>query len=329
MASATEPRIAAALLAGFALIAPRVVAAAPERRVAVLPVEAGAALTGELREVLTARLAAGIVDATAETEATRCDNAGCWQQAARARGASHLVHTQITAVDRDYAVEAVLVDGASGRELGRAAAECEICGQDELAATIDDLAAQLSRKLTAGGVHLPVLIVDSTPPGALVTIDGEPMGTTPVELTVAAGEHDVAIRRAGFVPQLRRVALVDGVREELAIDLVAAPREAVTRRRLLVPGATLTAVGIASLGAGIGLAILDEAPMRSRCSGANRDIEGNCKYRYDTLAGGATMIGLGVATIAVGVALLVIDHRRAGRARTSWSPRATGLALRF
>ena len=43
---------------------------------------------------------------------------------------------------------------------------------------------------------------------------------------------------------------------------------------------------------------------RRRCSGADRDLEGDCRFRYETVAGGATALTVGLVSIITGAALL-------------------------
>jgi hypothetical protein len=51
------------------------------------------------------------------------------------------------------------------------------------------------------------LVIQSTPPGALVTVDGQRAGETPVTLTVPFGRHEVQVARSGYVPRTDRVDL--------------------------------------------------------------------------------------------------------------------------
>jgi serine/threonine-protein kinase len=45
--------------------------------------------------------------------------------------------------------------------------------------------------------------VESVPPGAQVFADGEPVGTTPMELTLSTGvEHAVFVKKQGYRPEL-------------------------------------------------------------------------------------------------------------------------------
>jgi hypothetical protein len=50
-------------------------------------------------------------------------------------------------------------------------------------------------------------VIQSTPSGALVTVDGQRAGETPVTLTVALGRHEIQVARSGYVPKTDRVEL--------------------------------------------------------------------------------------------------------------------------
>ena len=51
------------------------------------------------------------------------------------------------------------------------------------------------------------LVIQSTPAGAIATIDGRRRGETPVTVEVPLGKHDIQIARSGFVPKTQRVEL--------------------------------------------------------------------------------------------------------------------------
>jgi len=51
------------------------------------------------------------------------------------------------------------------------------------------------------------LVIQSTPSGALVTVDGQRAGETPVTLTVPLGRHEIQVARSGYVPKTDRVEL--------------------------------------------------------------------------------------------------------------------------
>jgi len=50
-------------------------------------------------------------------------------------------------------------------------------------------------------------VIQSTPSGALVTIDGQRAGETPVTVSLPYGRHEVQVARSGYVPKTDRVDL--------------------------------------------------------------------------------------------------------------------------
>jgi hypothetical protein len=67
------------------------------------------------------------------------------------------------------------------------------------------------------------LVIRSTPSGALVTVDGERAGLTPVTVTgLSYGRHDVQVARPGYVPVAEQVELTEAsASRTLAISLSA------------------------------------------------------------------------------------------------------------
>ncbi|HWB77675.1 MAG TPA: PEGA domain-containing protein [Nannocystaceae bacterium] len=333
MATASELLSALPLALAVALAPVHADARAPERHIVAMPLVVEGTLPENVRKDLGARFVKGLGgDADpADANAATCTDAACWQSRAGELGASHFVVAKLTVADRDYDVQAELIDGTSGKVLASAARRCEICGYDEVAETVDDVAGLLRRKLGAASATLPVLAVKSTPPGALVTVDGERVGTTPLQIDVAPGAHDVRVSKLGYVAKLERVVMVEGVRQDVEATLAIAPDEERARGRsgMRIGGAVATAIGLAGLGVGIGLAVLDENPIKSRCGGDNKDIEGNCKYRYDSLGAGIAIAVVGGAALATGIALLIVDRKRDRARRVAVRPSAYGIAIRF
>jgi hypothetical protein len=301
----------------------------------VVPANVTSDLPAHVRSELDARLRDSVADDAKLLEPSAlpaCTDDECWSVMASDAGATWLVQATIVVDDRDYAVRADVRD-ASGAVVASVDQRCEICGYDELADTVELLGNALRRKLESEVAALPMLAVQSTPPGAQVTVDGEKVGITPLEIAVVEGSHDVRVGKTGYVTQLRRVALVAGVRERVDVVLEQVPgtEDGPDKKQtgLKVGGGVSLGLGLASIGAGIAFVLLDEQPQKSRCDGDNVDIEGNCKYRYSTLEGGIAAIAVGGAVLATGIALLVVANKRSRSSRVAWMPTRTGLALRF
>lgn len=69
-----------------------------------------------------------------------------------------------------------------------------------------------------------VVDIDTDPPGAAVTIDGEPAGETPLgPLRLAAGAHDLLIEKARYLPQKRTLEVTGrNVRQDWTLQLAPA-----------------------------------------------------------------------------------------------------------
>jgi PEGA domain len=54
------------------------------------------------------------------------------------------------------------------------------------------------------------LIIDSTPPGADIEIDGNFVGDTPSTISVALGNHEISVKKKGFVGWSRKMNITGG-----------------------------------------------------------------------------------------------------------------------
>jgi hypothetical protein len=135
----------------------------------------------------------------------------------------------------------------------RCTAPCDFAvsaGEHEVSAELAGREVQRKRVAAGFGKSLPLvfslaprsgrLVVDSLPAGAEVTVDGERAGSTPIELEVAPGRHQVVWRLAGHRPRGRSVDVRGGealdLREQL-VTLGGAPIAAASPGRLLPPPA--------------------------------------------------------------------------------------------
>ncbi|WP_456444850.1 PEGA domain-containing protein [Oceanithermus sp.] len=73
-------------------------------------------------------------------------------------------------------------------------------------------------------VRTGTLFVDSSPQGAQVYVDGDPVGRTPVQLALDEGTHDVELRLEGYEPYRVRVQVRAGQTTRLSPRLVAVVR---------------------------------------------------------------------------------------------------------
>ena len=64
---------------------------------------------------------------------------------------------------------------------------------------------------TASPIGLPAsLTIDSTPPGADIEIDSAFVGNTPSTVTVAPGNHQIAVKKKGFTDWAKTLNVTGG-----------------------------------------------------------------------------------------------------------------------
>jgi hypothetical protein len=265
-----------------------------------------------------------------------CRDEACVSDLGTQTDASHVLQVWIEQDGRDYRVRMILSSTANGAEVATFAQSCDICGMVELGELIVAQSAGLRDKLT---VVPATLIVKTKPPGALVRVDGEVIGPSPIKENVSPGTHVVEVEKRGFHTRRRELSLVEGDEETFAFELVAldvteAPDE--EKRSLAKPlGWASFGVGLGVLGGAVPLLVLNGRPVRNRCDGENIDINGLCLYRYRTMIPGAVLAAAGGALVVTGIALVVHAERKgkrdAGdrRAQLMIGPTDVGVALRF
>ncbi len=325
--------LACALAAGPALADP----------IAVASPELPESLPEAQREQLTSAVQDGITRGKATSVAVDTSacagEATCIGTAAGEAGAKHALTLKVDKVESDYGVTLHILDGA-GSTVVNLEESCELCGIAELEELVVDLTSRAITKLAIAS-KAATLAVTSEPSGASVFLDGELVGTTPFELPVGAGSRKLRIELDGYIEQERDTTLVAGERVDLELSLqpvpVAPPPEiepasATDRgRKLRGAGYALLGLGIASAGAGIALIVIDEQPITSDCSGDNVDVDGDCKWRRNTLGGGIGLAAGGAVLIGTSIALLVKGRRRneAPPTNARLTPTASGFRLRF
>jgi hypothetical protein len=310
--------------------------AASDSKLAVLPLAltgsqdetAGPRLFKHLQEGL-ARGAFTVVDA-AEVERLApagCSEARCLGALRKQAGATFVLRGAITVDDRDYLVRLELLATKDGAVLASSEERCDLCGLAEVGALVEAQGALLRRKLEDLIQGPPRLAVVTRPAGALVLVDNELIGTTPLEQNLLDGEHVVRVMLDGYVDDERKVELVPGVRESLEVDLRREPKIA----RYRTAGWATLFTGIPTAVTGITLLALDDQPARSRCTGEDRDMFGNCRFLFDTDWGGAFAFAAGAALITAGALLLLRtrDRSQSRRPRAFLGPTGFTIVGRF
>lgn len=316
----------------------QVQAAAPtpggdEARLAVLPLRVEGTVDAETRERWTTGLRDGLARGQAQVvdpaQVTpwlegNCDRQSCYDRVRANSGATHLVRTTVVAKNRDFILKIDLIDAKSGEVVLSADETCEICGSTELVTLLDSQGALLQTRLSAMGSGPAVLVLDTKPSGALVFVDGEVVGTTPLERPVLEGSHKIRVSLNGYVAEERELTLVNGAREELRLDLQRTPGNPKSRAL----GAAGLAGGLLLIGAGVGLTAIDDTPYKPTCTGEGVDADGDCKSLYGTGPLGAVLIGVGAVLGTLGVVALV-RNRGVKREKVAIVPTGLGVAGRF
>ncbi|HEY1811342.1 MAG TPA: PEGA domain-containing protein [Kofleriaceae bacterium] len=193
-------------------------------------------------------LAVDSMPAEAMTAFANClviDDQNCARGVANARStATTIVYARVETTDKEaHDLAFTMYWFPRGRVAIQQHRACPHCTDTAWRDAVSDLLAALVR---ASGTPIGHLKLDSTPSGLSVELDGEPIGTTPVERDVAAGPHRVSTVRDGHKSS-RKIAVTPDDTTEVTIDADVA--DVVERRSHALP-ASLLGTGIAALIAG-------------------------------------------------------------------------------
>ena len=272
----------------------------------------------------------GSVELLDPAEGCERADAACHREAAVQSGAQFLVETQIRWTDPDVTIVIEIVD-RRGESVASRKGTCELCGQAELLEWAEGEAASLVPRIARLGPLPARLVIDGSPAGASVTINGRTVGRLPYEGEWPAGEYEVEVAAKGHLEQRKPLTLDSGTDESLRIDLAPAPVESEGgQKRRPIIGWSLLGVGIAGAAAGATLWAIDGREHASTCSDANRDPFGACPNVYTTRAAGIGTLAAGVA-VGIGGALVLGLSRKAGKTRVEArvGPRSFTLTGRF
>ena len=186
---------------------------------------------------------------------------------------------------------------------------CELCSLSEVEEQFaTDLGALCSRLETLDAAP-GLLEVTSEPDGARVFIDGQPRGRTPWIGEVAAGEHTLELRARGHRAREGTVVVTSRVESREHMKLLAVPKG----QHSVWPAWMSIGVGFALGIAGTTLIAIDGKEWQGRCSGADVDANGHCRFVYATRPVGIGLAIGGAAALATGAGLMVWTERAGGR----------------
>jgi hypothetical protein len=84
--------------------------------------------------------------------------------------------------------------------------------------------AEAEREAQSLRTRASMLTVTTTPPGATMTLDGQPVGATPATLELRAGLHTLVLKHEGFATETRSLDARFGRAVIVALDLVSAAK---------------------------------------------------------------------------------------------------------
>ncbi len=229
----------------------------------------------------------------------------CLLPAAEARGVTRLLAIRVEREPARRGAQLRLTGQlgvVSARRITVDARYCGPCGDPQLAAAARQLARQLLAEDAVRGDATRIEL-RTTPPGAVILLDGRMVEASGGALITSPGWHTVHLQLAGYRPELRRVHVVEGEATQLEVRFIAAERTAT--------GASLERHALASAEGSSSAAQLDDGihavPARPPPSvGAAAD-EARTGVARRRRLGWALVLG-GGALLAAGGVLLALDE---------------------
>ncbi|WP_181233329.1 PEGA domain-containing protein [Enhygromyxa salina] len=290
-------------------------------------------LEARLREVVqTSDLEIIEISAAFARRAAACADDTCRATLIAQTSARFLLVSEITLDNEDYHLRLTLY-AATGALTARIEDTCELCGLTEATGLMGDLGARIGRKVDVA-TRAAFFEIRSQPPGAKILIDDKLVGISPLELPIEIGIHELRVEFDEYIDIERELEVAAGESAVLDFELQRLPPKAALDRTKLYVGLGwgALAAGVGAVAGGAAVITLDGRPITSDCSGANVDVDGNCRWRHATLEGGIGLTLGGVVMIGAGVALLVMAAKgqRANSSKTTrLMPAPGGIAWWF
>lgn len=146
-------------------------------------------------EVLAPSAVEAKLGRAATLDLVRCgDDARCLAQRAAPLGVDRVVGGWLRKQGETYRVSLVHADARTGARLGGVERDVPVASR-----RLQRDVAAAAPSLLGGQPDAPgVLKIITAPPGAFVTIDDVPVGTTPLERPVRPGKHKVQVAQTGY-----------------------------------------------------------------------------------------------------------------------------------
>jgi hypothetical protein len=239
-----------------------------------------------------------------------CQTASCYPAVASVLAASYLITARIAESNKTYTMVLDIINGRTGFVLASNRERCETCGAEEAGEKMGLAASALRERLEAESRAPARLVVRSRPAGAVVVMDGQQTGITPLDTNLVGGPHHLQLVLADHETVSRSFTVVSGVDESMDLNLTAIPSKFPYR-----------AAGWGTLGGGAALLIVGLVTMaidnhEISCSADEKDPYGHCPFVRSTKWWAAAMVGLGAAATTVGGAFLYLAPRPASGGAT-------------
>lgn len=196
------------------------------------------------------------------------------------------------------------------------------------AADVQKYIAALAQSLAKKGIQQVTVL--SSPTGATVAIDNNPLGVTPLTVELSPGPHTVTLTLRGYLDAANQFNLPATTPLDLSIPLQAAPIQAAVpvqsrgRRFGVAPYITLGAGAVL-----LGIAGVYELQRRSAQTSVKNDVtqldtERDIDAMNSRQRNARVFLGIGGVVALTGAALLVLDTRLGPSSRASISGQPGG-----
>lgn len=207
-----------------------------------------------------------------------------------------------------------LYDG-KGLSIASQSVFCRACRNDTLAPTIEDLAKAL---FAVAGEGTGRVVIKSTPPGAVVRVDGAESGATPWDQGVRTGLHTITVEKRGYETHTEQIEVKKDQSHEVAVTLK--PIVVTTRQRPRWPLYTGAIVGGALIATGAVLFIVDQDCPDNliEMPGGSCDVSPQTPEYRDTAPLGVTAIAVGAAALTAGVVYYLVQKPTSSTTAAAW-----------
>jgi len=235
----------------------------------------------------------------------KCEDSDCYPKVADALEVGYLVVGTIVESNKNYEISLEIINGRTGATIGNSRERCETCGMAEAAEKVGLAASALRTRLEALSRTPSRVVLRSRPSGAVATVDGKVAGTTPTDLELPGGVHQLTLQIEGYNRVERSFTVVSGVDETLNLEMLKPPSQFNYRAW----GWTAIAGGAVLMAAAIYAGAVDGKLLS--CSESERDKNGLCPTIRDTDALALGLMGVGMASATMGGVWLWIASQQA------------------